>query len=346
MFIYISTDYVFPGVRSPPASAGLASSNDSNKAQEDSDADIDGPPYKPDAKTRPLNLYGESKRAGELAVLKVASEEDESLSKARKAYEVHDTTPTSVALKESLNRDRFLILRVPLLYGHTESNESPVQKGAVGVLVDTVLEASKRKGLWDREMRKWRKAKENSSERGDASSSALQEPPAIQKTVVDNWARRYPTCVEDVAHVLLVLAGFYLGHEDAEHQDNDKYNESRNSTANQNIASGTTLPRILHFTAQQCYTKYDICQTFADILGLNVNNVLVPDDGDDDNASRPASNTAMPIQRPGDTQLDLSETRRILQLARARSGNNAGTSDDIVENIDFKEWWYVQTLFL
>ena len=328
LFIYISTDYVFPGTPPPSVSTGSVPSSDSREVQKGSDTDTGGPPYKPDAKTRPLNLYGESKRAGELAVLKVAAEEDEKLSKG-------DRTPNT-----ALNRNRFLILRIPLLYGHIESSESPVQKGAVGVLVETVLEASKRKGQWEREMRKWRKARDSCNEGNHASDSILQESSALEKTVVDNWARRYPTCVEDVACILLALADFFLGHKDAEDEGNNKDNGNHDNTANQNSTSGTNLPRILHFTAEQRFTKYDICQIFADILGLNVDDALVPDDGDDD-ASQLISKTAMSIQRPYDTQLDVSETRRVLQQARARSRITATDSDNILENVDFKEWWYV-----
>ncbi|GAA5824175.1 hypothetical protein JCM11251_001552 [Rhodosporidiobolus azoricus] len=53
---------------------------------------------------------------------------------------------------------------------------------------------------------------------------------------MDNWATRYPTYVGDIARVLVELA--------------DK-------SQNQQI------PAVLHFSAQQLFTKYTICQLFA-----------------------------------------------------------------------------------
>ena len=73
--IYISTDYVFAG---------------------------DHPPYFPDNKTQPLNKYGETKLAGEEAVLKVDP--------------------------------NFIVLRIPVLYGGVKT----LSESAVTVLLDVI----------------------------------------------------------------------------------------------------------------------------------------------------------------------------------------------------------------
>ncbi|KAG7094749.1 hypothetical protein E1B28_005566 [Marasmius oreades] len=74
--VYISTDYVFDGT---------------------------SPPYKPSEKTNPLNLYGQTKRDGEQAVL-------------------------------SIDDAHVIVLRVPVLYGPAPKNSD----SAVNVLVDVV----------------------------------------------------------------------------------------------------------------------------------------------------------------------------------------------------------------
>ena len=85
--IYISTDYVFSG------QAGEA-------------------PYSANAKTNPTNLYGQTKRDGEVAV--------------------SDATIPGVGVS----------LRVPVLYGPTSSNDATGRKeSAVNTLVDAVWKA-------------------------------------------------------------------------------------------------------------------------------------------------------------------------------------------------------------
>ena len=78
--VYISTDYVFDGT---------------------------SPPYPPSARTHPLNLYGRTKRDGELAVLGVVGA-------------------------------RAVVLRVPVLYGPAPRNADT----AVNVLLDVVADQS------------------------------------------------------------------------------------------------------------------------------------------------------------------------------------------------------------
>ncbi|KAI0763433.1 NAD-P-binding protein [Trametes elegans] len=78
--VYISTDYVFDGT---------------------------SPPYTPSAHTNPLNLYGQTKRDGELAVLGVSGSQS-------------------------------IILRVPVLYGPAPKNSD----SAVNILLDVVSDQS------------------------------------------------------------------------------------------------------------------------------------------------------------------------------------------------------------
>jgi S-adenosylmethionine synthetase len=71
---------------------------------------------------------------------------------------------------------------------------------------------------------------------------------------MDDWATRYPTNVTDVARVLVDLAA---------------------------KSTSTQLPHILHFSAQQLYTKYSISLLFAKLhnppLELGDNLVRVTD---------------------------------------------------------------------
>ncbi|KAF8531133.1 hypothetical protein JB92DRAFT_3086723 [Gautieria morchelliformis] len=78
--IYISTDYVFDGTT---------------------------PPYSPSAKTNPLQLYGQTKRAGEVAL-------------------------------EQIDLSQSVILRVPVLYGPAPQNSD----SAINVLLDVVQDQS------------------------------------------------------------------------------------------------------------------------------------------------------------------------------------------------------------
>ncbi|KPV75524.1 uncharacterized protein RHOBADRAFT_44031 [Rhodotorula graminis WP1] len=107
------------------------------------------------------------------------------------------------------------VLRVPVLYGKAESHS----ESAINILVESVRQAAK------------------------------GEP-----VKMDNWAKRYPTNVADIARVLVELA---------------------------EKSSSTTLPSILHFSAQQEHTKYTIAQLFARLhnppLELGDNLVRVSD---------------------------------------------------------------------
>lgn len=146
-----------------------------------------------------------------------------------------------------------VVLRVPVLYGKVKNpNES-----AVNVLMDVVLESQNK----------------------------------CSRIKMDDWAKRYPTNIEDVARVCLDVAVIYL--DDAQHQ----------------------LPKILQFSSEEEYTKYGICQVFAEIMGLPLDGIVANEAGNDPNAS---------VQRPYDTHLSSQALRGI--------GINVKTQD-------FKTWW-------
>ncbi|KAI0035799.1 NAD-P-binding protein [Vararia minispora EC-137] len=191
--IYISTDYVFDGT---------------------------SPPYVPSARTNPLNLYGHTKRDGELSVLGIEG---------------------AIAV----------VLRVPVLYGPAPSNED----SAVNILLDVVQ---------------------------DQSGKTYK---------MDHFQTRYPTNVLDIAGFLVRLA-------DSPH------------------ARQHTIPPILHYSAPEPFTKYEMCLVFARILGLPHTHI-VPDANEPLPGSTP---------RPRDTQLYVRETEEL--------GVEGGLG-----TTGFEEWW-------
>ncbi|OAV90523.1 hypothetical protein, variant [Puccinia triticina 1-1 BBBD Race 1] len=128
-------------------------------------------------------------------------------------YDVEATpNPTNLYGKTKLAGEQALLrtvtkkgnavsLRVPVLYGKAEGNN----ESAINVLLDGVNKAAKG-----------------------------------QKVLMDDWATRFPTLVDDVAKVLVAIA---------EYKD--------------------PLPPILHFSSEQQYTKYTISLVFAKLLKLS-----------------------------------------------------------------------------
>lgn len=110
---------------------------------------------------------------------------------------------------------------------------------------------------------------------------------------MDDWAQRYPTNTEDVGRVCFDVASKYLA-----------ANETRSS-----------LPKVLHFSAEDKFTKFEICQLFAEILGLPLTGMKGKKDAGDPKAT---------IQRPYDTHLS---SQKIKDL---------GIS---VKTQDFQSWW-------
>lgn len=110
---------------------------------------------------------------------------------------------------------------------------------------------------------------------------------------MDDWAQRYPTNTEDVGRVCFDVASKYLA-----------ANEARSN-----------LPKVLQFSAEDKFTKFEICQLFAEIMGLPLPGMKGKKDTGDPKAT---------VQRPYDTHLS-SQTIKDL-------GINAKTQD-------FQAWW-------
>lgn len=77
----------------------------------------------------------------------------------------------------------------------------------------------------------------------------------------------------------------------------------------------STLPQILQFSSEDKYTKYEICEVFADIMGLPLDGLVANTEGNDPNAS---------VQRPYDCHLS---TQALKDL-----GINVWTQN-------FTDWW-------
>lgn len=112
---------------------------------------------------------------------------------------------------------------------------------------------------------------------------------------VDDWAQRYPTNTEDVGRVCLDLGSKYLAA----------------------YESDSNIERVFQFSSEDRFTKFEICQLFAEILGLPLNGVHGTKDAGDANAS---------VQRPYDTHIS------------NQSLKNLGIN---VQTQSFKAWWYV-----
>ncbi|KAH7396349.1 hypothetical protein BKA66DRAFT_438292 [Pyrenochaeta sp. MPI-SDFR-AT-0127] len=117
-----------------------------------------------------------------------------------------------------------------------------------------------------------------------------QGQPKIQ---VDDYALRFPTNTQDVGRVCRDISKYYL---DTAHMSHD-------------------LPSILQFTSEDQMTKWQICQTFADIMGLPIDNMesYKPD-------AEPNDGTI----RPYDCHLDTSALQAL--------GIDVST-------VDFRTWW-------
>jgi len=101
---------------------------------------------------------------------------------------------------------------------------------------------------------------------------------------MDDYAQRYPTNVLDIASFLVRLS------------DLDK-----------------PLPRIVHYSADECLTKYNICEIFGKVLNIPITHII-----------RDSSIPADAVARPRDTHLSTEETVALV--------GNLGCSN-------FQEWW-------
>jgi dTDP-4-dehydrorhamnose reductase len=141
-------------------------------------------------------------------------------------------------------------------------------------------------------------------ENGNNSESAVntlmdvlwQAQEAQAPIKMDNWAQRYPTNTQDVGRVCKDIAEKYLN---TPPEDQSK------------------LPTILQFSSEDRLTKYQICEIFAEIMGLPMAGLVANKEGNDPKAA---------VQRPYDTHLS---TRSLKELGID------------VSTMDFKAWWYV-----
>lgn len=77
----------------------------------------------------------------------------------------------------------------------------------------------------------------------------------------------------------------------------------------------SSLPTILQFSSEDKMTKYEICETFGQIMGLPIDNIEANAEGNDPNAS---------VQRPYDCHLSTDELK--------------GLGID-VKTVNFVDWW-------
>jgi dTDP-4-dehydrorhamnose reductase len=77
----------------------------------------------------------------------------------------------------------------------------------------------------------------------------------------------------------------------------------------------SSLPQILQFSSEDKFTKYEICELFAEIMGLPLDGMEANAQGNDPNAS---------VQRPYDCHLSSQALKDL--------GINTST-------MDFKGWW-------
>jgi len=101
---------------------------------------------------------------------------------------------------------------------------------------------------------------------------------------MDDYAQRYPTNVLDIASFLVRLS------------DLDK-----------------PLPRVVHYSASECLTKYSMCEIFGKILDLPINHII-----------RDSSVPADAVARPRDCHLSTEETAELV--------GDLGCSK-------FEDWW-------
>ncbi|KAJ4147965.1 hypothetical protein LMH87_002456 [Akanthomyces muscarius] len=113
-----------------------------------------------------------------------------------------------------------------------------------------------------------------------------------KKIKMDHWAPRYPTNTEDAGRVCHDIAEHYLS-----------------------ASNRASLPKILQFSSEDRMTKYEMCQKFAEIMGLPADNIEPNTEGNDPNAS---------VQRPYDTHLS-TKTLKSLDIE--------------LSTCDFTAWW-------
>ena len=122
---------------------------------------------------------------------------------------------------------------------------------------------------------------------------AAQEKGKIVK--MDDWSIRYPTLTTDVGRVCKDICAKFIATETAEEPG--------------------AMPRVLQFTAEERFTKYQICELFAEIMGLPLAGLVANKQGNDPNAA---------VQRPYDCHLSTKELQQLGIDVQCR---------------EFRTWW-------
>ncbi|KAF2025484.1 NAD(P)-binding protein [Setomelanomma holmii] len=120
------------------------------------------------------------------------------------------------------------------------------------------------------------------------SSQKIEE--GKSKIQVDDYALRFPTNTQDVGRVCRDISKLYL-------------------------ESDQDLPAILQFSSEDQMTKWQICEVFADIMGLPLDNM---------ESFKPKEEPKDGTVRPYDCHLDTSVLHQL--------GIDVGT-------VDFRTWW-------
>ncbi|KAG8899796.1 hypothetical protein FRB99_006449 [Tulasnella sp. 403] len=196
VLVYISTDYVFDGT---------------------------SPPYEVDDAPNPLQFYGQSKRDGEIAIL-----------------------------RDRPNGQR-IVLRVPILYGPADKNADT----AVNTLIDVLQDQSGK------------------------------------KYNMDHYATRYPTNTLDIASFLRRLV----------EKCSPTLSDPSDPDSSKVEPAITTLPPIIHYSAAEPFTKYEMCLAFAEILRLPHDHII-PD------STAPTG----AVTRPRDTKLSTKVVEETLGM--------------------------------
>jgi dTDP-4-dehydrorhamnose reductase len=127
----------------------------------------------------------------------------------------------------------------------------------------------------------------------DAIYKAQKEP-----VKMDHWAKRFPTNTEDVARVLVSISEIYTG------------------LSPSKLPRGHSLPEVLQFSSEDCYTKYEICKLLAEeILALSLEKMEPDTKGNEGNIG---------TLRPYDCHLSTQELKDL--------GVDVNTQD-------FLGWW-------
>jgi len=133
-----------------------------------------------------------------------------------------------------------------------------------------------------------------------------------QKGKMDHWSLRYPTNTEDVGRA---CQGTFAFHYPLERTSDLTDPVADIAVKYLETADKSSLPRILQFSSEDRYTKYEICQLFGEIMGLPIDGIEANTQGNDPGAS---------VQRPYDCHLS---TKALKDL-----GIDVSTQD-------FKGWW-------